>query len=105
MAKSAYERVVERIVVDEATGCWLWQGAVSSNGYGAINVKVGGRWVTTTTHKVVYEHHNGPVPKGKMLLHSCDTQPCCAPHHLELGDQYRNMRDMKIGRASCRERV
>lgn len=67
---------------------------MSSNGYGAINVKVDGRWVTTTTHKVVFEHHNGPVPRGKMILHSCDTQQCCAPKHLELGDGYQNMRDM-----------
>ena len=37
---------------------------------------------------------NGPLPKGRIILHRCDNPPCCNPDHLSLGTHSDNMRDM-----------
>lgn len=49
--------------------------------------------------------HFGPIPLGKMILHSCDKPDCVNPYHLYLGTGVENMLDMvKKGRAASGER-
>lgn len=74
-----YDRVVARVVVD-AAGCWLWQGAIRGNGYGAVRVP--GRGVVGV-HRVTYEHAHGPIPAGYHVDHLCAVRRCCNPGHLE----------------------
>lgn len=45
-------------------------------------------------HKLMYEKHNGEVPKGKVIRHTCDNYRCCNPEHLILGSQRDNVIDM-----------
>lgn len=70
-------------------GCWIWQGAVGVWGYG--NIGVDGK--TMLTHRASYEAFVGPIPENAMLLHSCDTPPCCNPDHLTPGSGSQNMFD------------
>lgn len=66
--------------VDEATGCWIWLGAITSRGYGAL--KVYGQ--TISAHVYHYAQKYGPVPRGKELDHAvCDNPICCNPDHLK----------------------
>lgn len=44
-------------------------------------------------HRVAYEHKNGPIPKGMVLMHLCDNPACCNPDHLTLGTQKDNIHD------------
>jgi hypothetical protein len=70
--------------------CWLWKGGKRPNGYGRISVKN----VGVNTHRFSWELHNGPIPYGMVVRHSCDTKLCVNPSHLSIGTQKDNLSDM-----------
>lgn len=91
-----------RCVHEPVRGCWLWQGAKLVNGYGVISLtRLRKRGIKiapsnarkSTTHRLAWELARGPVPKGKHVLHTCDTPNCVNPTHLFLGDQVANNLD------------
>jgi hypothetical protein len=82
------DRLLRRVLVDEATGCWLWQGAKVGAGYGTI--KVDGR--TILTHRLAYELFVGPIPTALELDHLCRVPACVNPAHLEAVTHAENMR-------------
>jgi hypothetical protein len=96
---SAYERVMLRVSRPES-GCWLYQGAKDIDGYGNVRVKrPDGRWSCVKAHRVVHEHHFGPIPDGHVVRHACDTPGCVRPDHIrETGTHYLNVQDMIIRR-------
>jgi hypothetical protein len=46
-----------------------------------------------TAHKIAYELEVGAIPKGKHLLHLCDTPSCVRPDHLQPGSHDDNVAD------------
>jgi len=74
----------------EGNGCWLWKGATDKDGYGLV--KRDGRMLRA--HRVMYELERGPIPGGKLVMHSCDTPGCVRPDHLLLGTPKENTQDM-----------
>lgn len=90
MKKTVLERFEEKYCPEPNTGCWLWTGGTSKEGYGRI--VVGGK--KAGTHRVSWELHRGPIPDGLCVLHRCDTPPCVNPGHLFLGDKKANYDDM-----------
>ena len=70
---------------DEQTGCWLWQGRRTRDGYGIVYVDGRQRLV----HRVVWEQFHGPIPDRLVLDHlkddrgPCRHRHCANPDHLE----------------------
>ncbi|MEU4578985.1 RNA ligase [Nonomuraea sp. NPDC023979] len=61
--------------IDFGSGCWIWTGAKSNNGYGKTR--------TTTAHRHLYTHLKGVVRDGYDLDHLCRVRVCVNPHHLQ----------------------
>lgn len=74
---------------DPESGCWIWPGAATSDGYGTLWVEGRCRLVT----HLVLEAVGLPRPPRAYALHSCDTPRCVNPQHLRWGDQWDNMRE------------
>src|SRR3990167_7794333 len=82
-------------------GCWNWTRATNTHGYGWVT------WNKTQTHahRVAWEITNGPIPKGKHVLHHCDNTKCVNPSHLYLGTHADNMRDRADRRRSNKQKL
>jgi hypothetical protein len=76
---------------DRTSGCWIWQGAFcASTGYGDITID----HKSCPVHRIAYEiYYNAEIPKGKMVLHSCDHKTCINPEHLHIGTHLDNMQE------------
>ena len=84
------ERLLDKVIVNEITDCWEFQGGKNNIGYGMIR---DGKKMRTS-HRVSYEEHKGPIPHGLCVMHSCDNPICCNPSHLSLGTHQQNTDDM-----------
>ncbi len=75
-------------------GHWLWVGSTDKDGYGGIQqpLKNGGQKYKPA-HIMAYELYKGPVPKGMVVMHMCDTPKCVNPAHLKLGTTASNIAD------------
>lgn len=87
-------RILSRI--KEENGCWVWQGHISSDGYGRVywNER---QWLA---HRAAYTLWAGPVAEGLELDHLCRNRQCVNPEHLEPVTHSENMmRSPIMGRA------
>jgi hypothetical protein len=84
------ERLLDKVIVNQTTDCWEFQGGKNNIGYGMIrdNKKM------RTAHRVSYEEHISKIPAGLCVMHSCDNPICCNPKHLSLGTHKQNTQDM-----------
>jgi len=89
------QKLYSKIIIDEKTDCWNWQGGKNNIGYGLI--RDGKRM--RTTHRVSYELNNGQIPTNLVVCHKCDNPKCINPDHLWVGTRKDNTQDMmKKGR-------
>lgn len=79
------ERFLSSFTVVES-GCWLWTGEISHNGYGRhVIARHAGtnNPVRQQAHVFSYERFVGPVPAGYHVDHLCHVRNCVNPLHLE----------------------
>lgn len=80
--------------------CWEWEGR-TAGGYGRFGY--GGR--DRGAHVLALVLRGVEVPKGMVVMHSCDNPPCVNPHHLRVATQAENRRDCAAkGRTATGER-
>jgi hypothetical protein len=79
--------LTDRSIVDPETGCWLWQKAKTSQGYG--NVRFQGK--NYVAHVLAYLLAHGPKPEGLDLDHICRNRNCVNPDHLEPVTRQENL--------------
>lgn len=93
MTRPAVDRVLAKS--EQQGDCIVFIGAKSQNGYGRIGVgnRADGTRGNASAHRVVWEHHNGPIPEGMFVCHTCDNPPCVNIDHLWLGTVTDNNRD------------
>jgi hypothetical protein len=76
--------------VEKTPTCWLWTGWKLNSGYGETSLR--GRKITV--HRLSYIWAYGEIPKGKLVMHTCDTPLCVRPDHLRVGTDATNHDDM-----------
>ena len=88
---SLLERLLDKVIINDITDCWEYQGGKNNVGYGMIRDEKKMR----TTHRVSYEEHNQvSIPNGLCVMHKCDNPACVNPNHLSIGTRKDNNQDM-----------
>lgn len=82
---SPEKRFYEKVEMIPFHPCWEWVASRFPSGYGAFDKK--------TAHRFSYRIHNGPIPKGLHVRHTCDNRGCVNPKHLAVGTHQDNMDD------------
>jgi hypothetical protein len=67
------------VEVDEATGCWLWTGRLTSDRYPLFDIKTTAGWVPVRAHRWAYEQAHGRPPAGWTLDHDCHSRDVYCP--------------------------
>jgi hypothetical protein len=71
-------------------GCWLYQGSLTTGGYGQFWWK--GK--NNRAHRVSFQLAYGDIHEYAIVRHKCHTPRCVNPKHLEIGTHADNMWDM-----------
>lgn len=68
-------------LTDADTGCWLWTGALTAQGYGLTTFRTSNK--PSYIHRTVFELLVGGIPEGLELDHVCRVRTCANPAHLD----------------------
>ena len=78
--------------VDTTGECWEWTASRNEWGYGQFSQN--GKRIKA--HRWAYLNLVGPVPKDRILMHTCDNPGCVSPEHLRIGTNGDNHMDMRL---------
>ena len=78
------KRLLDSVVSDPDSGCWLWRGQISNSGYGRIMLSGADGRAMESAHRASYLTFVGPIPEGTIIRQSCGNRLCVNPEHLEV---------------------
>lgn len=84
-------RFLDKVEVNQETGCWIWVASINRHGYGQFN----SNGTMKLAHRVSFEHFVSN-PNGFQVRHKCPCGPnkmCVNPEHLRLGTNDDNVQD------------
>ncbi len=89
MSQSGPPRNLLPRLTADAAGCWVWSGATTGKGYGAI-------WWTTArvelVHRVSFALFCHPIDPELTVDHLCLNKRCANPAHMEIVSRAENSR-------------
>jgi hypothetical protein len=91
--KTTVASVISRCHPDPSSDCWFWKGSYNGAGYAVVSIGNEMQYV----HRIVYEHHHGPIPDGLVINHKCENRGCVNIGHLEL-ETYRGNTNYSLGK-------
>ena len=71
----------ERIQIEPNTGCWLWAGSLTKDGYGSVSRYSYG---VNRIHQLTFTLLVGGIPDGLEIHHKCGVRRCANPTHMQL---------------------
>lgn len=77
------QRFWTKVDKNGAKGCWIWTGAVNTNGYGHLGIWVLGQKHTLYAHRVSLCLAAGTISTQMEVDHLCHRRDCVNPAHLE----------------------
>ena len=81
--------------------CIKFYGHVDDRGRGQTYGGRFGHKFNVSAHRAAWMNVHGPIPKGMMVLHSCDHPWCVNVEHLRLGTHLENMANMRSRQRSA----
>lgn len=81
-----YDAPLQRLArrTDTSTECWITTLGLTGAGYSQVWITDHPRRTVKLAHRIVYEHHFGPIPPGAVIDHTCHTRNCVRPDHLRV---------------------
>ena len=85
--RNTIDDILSRIEPVTESGCYIWTGLTSKEGYGRC--RFNGKEVKV--HRILWEHERGPIPDGLVPDHLCRVRCCANINHLELVTPVENV--------------
>lgn len=89
------KHIENRCRVNES-GCWIWQRARGSHGYGSTRIPGNGTAPPITASRLSFLAFNGELADNEEPRHTCNNKLCCRPDHLIPGSHHANCMDAAV---------
>jgi hypothetical protein len=77
-------RFWSKVAVNDNNGCWEWNAATRSGGYGCFSVGTRAKQRLVSSHRYAYQQLIADVPAELECDHLCRNRRCVNPAHIEV---------------------